>query len=497
MVWGADLAWGLQARFTVFTPQLHRQTLHVLEHTLARGPWSEGAYDLRGRRVGGALLRALLRGLQTEGAMTAVGSALEAARDESPTTSAAWVEAWSRVTLVWCVRETLRAAHEERDSALRVALVHHAAQIAAASARLTQLAPTATDGFESLIETSRDAFSLARDATDRTLVGHDVLQHLLQQLRHMASLLVVGGHSVDHLLRGAIARTDRAARREDLTSWTTAPLARRQALVQHGLLEAAWALAAYVPSLASKGAETAESALWFARTACQLAARVERAADWVPTIPEDSARALPPTEALLSSHISSNNQSTSKSARTDQAAQPTPTKPERAMDSNKLTPVLKTLENDAGDAAWRLAGSQFVKLAKEPLVAVLSRQLSPDDESFRARLATFLDTEMGSAILSSLLSVGLSALPLPNADMTQRLSRELRVRAMAGAGDVLADVLMGPLREVASLYLQGVPTSSTAPNSSAEPVALPATQVIDALRAAAAGTANPIPTEST
>lgn len=156
------------------------------------------------------------------------------------------------------------------------------------------------------------------------------------------------------------------------------------------------------------------------------------------------------------------------------------------METTKLTPVLKTLENDAGDAAWRLAGSQFVKLAKDPLVALLSRQLSPGDESFRARLAVFLDTEVGSAILASLLSVGLSAIPLPNADVTQRLSRELRVRAMAGAGDVLADVLMGPLRQVAVMYLQGVPTGSASAPS--EPAALPATQVIEALRAAAAGT---------
>jgi hypothetical protein len=39
----------------------------------------------------------------------------------------------------------------------------------------------------------------------------------------------------------------------------------------------------------------------------------------------------------------------------------------------------------------------------------------------------------------------------------QRLARELRVRAMADAGDVVAELLMGPLRQVVSLYLQGVP----------------------------------------
>lgn len=429
------------------------------------------------------MLRTLLRELERSPAMVAVGRAVDDAREESPTTSAAWVEAWCRVTLVWCVRETTRAAHQQSDPSLRAALIHQAAQLAAAGARMTQVEGAAPASFEALVESSREAFSLARDGADRELAGHAVLSILLQQLRHTASLLVVGGHSIDNLLRGAVARTDRAARREDLASWTAAPLARRQALTQHGLLEASWALAAYVPNLAARDLAQRDTALWFARTACQLAARVERVTDWVPTIPEDVARSLAPAEPLLPARERAPEPREAPREFTESKS----TKTERAMDSNKLTPVLKTLENDAGDAAWRLAGSQFVKLAKEPLVAMLSRQLSPDDESFRARLASFLDTEMGSAILSSLLSVGLSALPLPNADMTQRLSRELRVRAMAGAGDVLADVLMGPLRQVAAMYLQGVPAGS--PAGSPDPVALPATQVIDALRAAAAGTA--------
>lgn len=126
-------------------------------------------------------------------------------------------------------------------------------------------------------------------------------------------------------------------------------------------------------------------------------------------------------------------------------------------------PLLKSLEVDATEAAWRLAGSQFVKLAKEPIVALLQRHLGPGDESMRARIAAFLDTELGTALLSGVLSAGLSAMPLPANNVSQQLAKELRVRSMASTGDVIADVLMGPLRQVAVMYLQGQPAAPSDP----------------------------------
>lgn len=150
----------------------------------------------------------------------------------------------------------------------------------------------------------------------------------------------------------------------------------------------------------------------------------------------------------------------------------------RSLDS------VKTLEADAAEAAWRMAGSQFVKLTKEPVVALLSRHLGPDDESLRARIAAFLGTEIGTAILAGVLSAGLSAMPIQANDVSQRLARELRLKSMATAGDAFADILLGPLREVAVAYLSASPVPSApiallgertmpekAPVREAEPVA--------------------------
>lgn len=121
---------------------------------------------------------------------------------------------------------------------------------------------------------------------------------------------------------------------------------------------------------------------------------------------------------------------------------------------NKNSPLIDTLKTDATDAAWRTAGSQFVKLTREPLVGLLTRHLAPGDDAFRAKMAAFLETELGGAIVASLLAAALSALPTTTGEVPQKLARELRVRAMSDAGDVLADLLMGPLRQVIALYLQ-------------------------------------------
>lgn len=124
----------------------------------------------------------------------------------------------------------------------------------------------------------------------------------------------------------------------------------------------------------------------------------------------------------------------------------------------------QTLAADASDAAWRMAANQLVKLAREPVVAALSRNLAPGDDALRGRIAAFLETELGVALLTGLISAGLTAMPhvpVPGASnqTVSRLAQELRVKSMAGAADVLADLLMGPLREGIStaILTAGIP----------------------------------------
>lgn len=162
-----------------------------------------------------------------------------------------------------------------------------------------------------------------------------------------------------------------------------------------------------------------------------------------------------------------------KAARSDDSARAnSKSKLEDVPVVNKSSPLIDTLKTDATDAAWRTAGSQFVKLTREPLVGLLTRHLAPGDDAFRAKIAAFLETELGAALVASMLAAALSAMPATAGEVPQKLARELRVRAMADAGDVMADLLMGPLRQVISLYLQdpagAAPTIASLPEGVSE-----------------------------
>lgn len=457
----------------------HARALAIADQTLRNGPWRETPWDERSRRFGNALLTSLRESLPTLQPMTAVSAACNAARAELPLASAVFHETWSRAVMVWAVRELVRAAHGEPDLAVREDLLRLASELAAATAQLSSVdgsVATAQLPFEQMVDAAREAFNRTREALPVSVDEKVFLNAYVHQLKHIASLLAVGGHSVDSLVRGAVTRTDRAVRRDGLAAWIDAPLAQRQTWMQRGLAEAAWALASQVAREQGRNDNSRDICLWLARVACQLMARIDRVEAWVPTTEADAALPVPVAAPVAPATVTS--------ASTEAVSAPKTT--EKKMDT-KLNPVLKTLEVDATEAAWRMAGSQFVKLAKEPIIALLSRHLGPGDESLRGRIAAFLDTELGTAILSGVLSAGLSAMPLPANDISQRLSRELRVRSMAATGDVIADVLMGPLRQVAVMYLQGQPGAPAA-----DPAALPANALVDALKVSATQVAEPV-----
>lgn len=460
--------------------KVEARALAIVDRVLRNGPWRESAWGERERRFGSVLLESLRDQLASRPVATALNAACSAARGEVPTASAVYHETWSRVMLVWSVREIVRAAQQAQleagDEALRVELMRVATELAAAQAQLTLQDPQNTSGqppFEHMVDAARDALVHVRDAVESEGEEGAFLSAYMHQVKHIASLLAVGGHSVDSLVRGAISRTDRVVRKDALRPWLDAPLVTRQAWVRRGLVEAAWGIAAQVSREQGRAETSKDVCLWLSRTACHLAARVDRVDEWVPTVPEDAKKpAVPPvTPAVAAKNVPVPPVLPPAAGVVQQVKKPESKGAEARMDISKNNPVIKTLEVDATDAAWRLAGSQFVKLARDPLVALLSRHLAPGDESVRAKVAAFLETELGVSILAAFLSMGLTAIPnTTNTDVPQKLARELRVRAMAGAGDVVADVMMGPLRQVMVMYLQGVPTDAPA----TEPAALPA-----------------------
>ena len=440
------------------TSPLHIETLRRLDLALRRHPWQQtqdGAW--RGRELGLALLKGLRETLPTCDVATAVTMAVDAAAPPADSVERGFEEQWSRYTLTWAAR-SLVAQSMDAPGPAAAELRALAGAVAGVPLRVRGASGAPDAGvFEAMIDATRASLD--------GLGGAGFGRVFTQQVKHSASLLVVGNHAVDDLLRGAVIRSDRVAHAQAVEAWTLASMDERRAQVAQGLAEAAWALAER--SAAESDARVARPLV---RVAAQLAARLDRAGQWVPV------SAAPAVTTTADNHTTAPAPSA--------PATPSP-KTERPMEEKKIPPVLKSLEVDATDAAWRLAGSQFVKLAREPIVALLSRHLGPDDPSLRARIAAFLDTELGASLLSGVLSLGLAAMPLPAGDVSHKLSRELRVRAMAGTSDVIADVLMGPLRQVAVTYLPGASKGGDTEAAPREPAALPGGDFLDALKTAA------------
>lgn len=106
--------------------------------------------------------------------------------------------------------------------------------------------------------------------------------------------------------------------------------------------------------------------------------------------------------------------------------------------------------SEATEAAVRTAVRQLIKLVREPVVAVMHRHIGPNDDSMRKSIGEFLKTPIGTAMLQGVIAGGLEVLPLPEnlSGKVALITREMRVGAMAMAGDAMADLVMDPFREM-------------------------------------------------
>jgi hypothetical protein len=124
--------------------------------------------------------------------------------------------------------------------------------------------------------------------------------------------------------------------------------------------------------------------------------------------------------------------------------------------------IIQAASEEVGEAAIRTAARQLMKLVREPTVALLSR----GDGALGKNVALALNTPMGGMMLNGavagLLTAMLSSgkIPATQTSVVNRIARELRVSCLAEGGDMLADILMAPLREVLSATIQGLPPAT-------------------------------------
>ena len=124
----------------------------------------------------------------------------------------------------------------------------------------------------------------------------------------------------------------------------------------------------------------------------------------------------------------------------------------KAMSRNALT----TVKVEGTEAVWRTAANQAVMAVREPLIAALRRK--GVSETVLGSVGEFLQTEIGMAAIALLLGTALSNIPsFGNNPKVAKLSSEMRIQGMATAGNLLAEMVTGPMRGIMTDLIQGIP----------------------------------------
>lgn len=132
-------------------------------------------------------------------------------------------------------------------------------------------------------------------------------------------------------------------------------------------------------------------------------------------------------------------------------------------DNKPAARVPSQIELEARAAALRTGMKQLTKLIHEPLAAALAAQLTPpgsDPSAMKAQVAAFLKSELGSAVVSAMLSLAINSIPanmIPGftAERQSLVAQELRVKAMTEVGDTLVDLVAAPLRTALAGLMTG------------------------------------------
>jgi hypothetical protein len=142
----------------------------------------------------------------------------------------------------------------------------------------------------------------------------------------------------------------------------------------------------------------------------------------------------------------------------------------------RMAAVIKQGTADMTDAGWRIGARQLTKLARDPLAAAIAGSGRDD---MRVAISEALKTSQGTLILKALLAAMLSTASYAGKDRLQgvpkealeRLGQELRIETLAEGGDMLADILMEPLRQAMAQLV--IPKVEEGDVDEAAPPALP------------------------
>lgn len=125
-------------------------------------------------------------------------------------------------------------------------------------------------------------------------------------------------------------------------------------------------------------------------------------------------------------------------------------------EGRKMENVKDMLKVDAVEAGYRVAGRQMTKGVKAGIL-LLMKDKGMDGGKLEA-IREVLDTEVGDAIMSTLLGYGLTYVPqLKDDPRAAKLAEEFRINGMATAGNVAVDAVMQYLLPVVTDAMASLP----------------------------------------
>lgn len=118
------------------------------------------------------------------------------------------------------------------------------------------------------------------------------------------------------------------------------------------------------------------------------------------------------------------------------------------------------MKSDGTKAAYRVAGKQMTKGTKQALLLVLEKQ-GHGKESVAA-FASMLDSATGEAVISVVLGLSLTYLPMVSGDpRAQKLAEEFRVAGIAGIGNEAMGFAISSLLPIITQAMSNLPAEVT------------------------------------
>lgn len=129
---------------------------------------------------------------------------------------------------------------------------------------------------------------------------------------------------------------------------------------------------------------------------------------------------------------------------------------------NKMSkkPLMEMFKEDTVDGAYRSASNQITKGTKAAILSQLSKNTSSEGI---AAVSNLLDTEMGGAVMSMLIGMGLTYAPVISEDpRAARLAKEFRVSGISVGMDQLVGLAMNTLMPAFQEAMKSLPTVEVA-----------------------------------